>query len=88
MQDVNLKLLLVSITQSLTSPFGYASLKHIDYITFTLAKSCNLLPIMSLHLTISKRAYPFYKYAIVASVTAEVAVFALYHLTSSSKKKA
>ncbi|KAF8418192.1 UAA transporter [Tirmania nivea] len=86
-RDVNLKLLLVSITQSLASPFGYASLKHIDYITFILAKSCKLLPVMFLHLTIFKKSYPFYKYAVVASVTAGVAVFTLYHPTSSTKRK-
>ncbi|KAF8466982.1 UAA transporter [Kalaharituber pfeilii] len=85
-RDINLKLLLVAVTQSLASPFGYASLKHIDYITFILAKSCKLLPVMFLHLTIFRRSYPFYKYAVVASVTAGVAVFTLYHPVSTTKK--
>lgn len=85
-KDVNLKLLLVAITQSLASPFGYASLKHIDYITFILAKSCKLLPVMFLHLTIFRRSYPFYKYAVVASVTAGVAVFTLYHPNTTKRK--
>lgn len=86
--DINLKLLLVSVTQSLASPFGYASLKHIDYVTFLLAKSCKLLPVMFLHLTVFRRSYPFYKYAVVACVTAGVAVFTLYHPSSKKGKGA
>lgn len=78
-------LLLVSITSSLASPFGYASLAHIDYITFILAKSCKLLPVMFLHLTIFRKRYPLYKYLVVALVTAGVAVFTLHHPSSSKK---
>jgi UAA transporter family len=81
-----LPLLLVAITQSLASPFGYASLEHIDYITYILAKSCKLLPVMALHLTVFQKRYPLYKYAVVAAVTAGVAVFTL-HQPASPKKK-
>ncbi|KAI9809503.1 MAG: UDP-galactose transporter [Pycnora praestabilis] len=80
-------LLLIAITSSLASPFGYASLKHIDYITFILAKSCKLLPVMALHLTIFRKRYPLYKYAVVALVTAGVAIFTLHHPSSSAKRK-
>ena len=79
-------LLLVSITSSLASPFGYASLGHIDYITFILAKSCKLLPVMFLHLTIFRKSYPLYKYIVVFLVTAGVAVFTLYHPSSHKKR--
>ena len=78
-------LVLIAITSSLASPFGYASLSHIDYITFILAKSCKLLPVMFLHLTIFRKSYPLYKYMVVALVTAGVAVFTLYHPSSSKK---
>ncbi|KAI1633744.1 UAA transporter [Biscogniauxia mediterranea] len=71
-------LLLVALTSSLASPFGYASLAHIDYITFLLAKSCKLLPVMFLHITLFRRRYPLYKYLVVAAVTAGVAVFTLH----------
>ncbi|KAI1877860.1 uncharacterized protein JN550_000042 [Neoarthrinium moseri] len=71
-------LVLVALTQSLASPFGYASLAHIDYITFLLAKSCKLLPVMFLHITIFRKRYPLYKYLVVAAVTAGVAVFTLH----------
>ena len=71
-------LLLVALTSALASPFGYASLAHLDYITFLLAKSCKLLPVMFLHITLFRRRYPLYKYLVVAAVTAGVAVFTLH----------
>lgn len=80
-------LTLVSITSSLASPFGYASLRHVGYITFILAKSCKLLPVMALHISIFRKKYPFYKYAVVALVTTGVAVFTLQHPGSSKKLK-
>jgi len=80
-------LLLVSLTTCLASPFGYASLAHIDYITFILAKSCKLLPVMFLHLTVFRKRYPLYKYAVVALVTAGVSIFTLHHPSSSSKNR-
>ncbi|KAJ2959854.1 hypothetical protein NQ176_g11091 [Zarea fungicola] len=60
-------LALVAVTSSLASPFGYASLAHIDYITFLLAKSCKLLPVMFLHITVFQKRYPLYKYLVVAA---------------------
>ncbi|KAI9891109.1 MAG: UDP-galactose transporter [Vezdaea aestivalis] len=81
-------LLLVALTSSLASPFGYASLAHIDYLTFILAKSCKLLPVMALHLTIFRKRYPLSKYLVVGFVTLGVAVFTLYHPTAGKKGKA
>ncbi|OCL09715.1 UAA transporter [Glonium stellatum] len=78
-------LILVAITSSLASPFGYASLKHLDYVTFILAKSCKLLPVMLLHISVFRKRYPIYKYAVVALVTLGVAVFTLHHPSSSKK---
>ncbi|KAJ9637225.1 UDP-galactose transporter [Coniosporium tulheliwenetii] len=80
-------LLLVAVTSSLASPFGYASLAHIDYITFILAKSCKLLPVMFLHISIFRKRYPLYKYAVVGLVTLGVALFTL-HAPTTSKKRA
>lgn len=81
-------LALVAISSSLASPFGYASLAHIDYLTFILAKSCKLLPVMLLHLTIFRKRYPLYKYAVIGLVTLGVATFTLHHPTTSKKKAA
>ena len=80
-----LPLFLVAVTSSLASPFGYASLAHIDYITFILAKSCKLLPVMFLHITLFQKRYPLYKYLVVLAVTSGVAVFTLH--AGSGKKK-
>ncbi|KAF2824826.1 UAA transporter [Ophiobolus disseminans] len=80
-------LLLIAVTSSLASPFGYASLKHIDYVTFILAKSCKLLPVMFLHISIFQKRYPLYKYLVVLCVTLGVAVFTL-HNPSTAKKAA
>ncbi|ROV98208.1 hypothetical protein VSDG_04457 [Cytospora chrysosperma] len=75
-------LLLVAFTQALAGPFGMASLAHVNYITYTLAKSCKLLPVMFLHVTLFRRRYTLQKYLVVAAVTAGVAIFTL----SSGKK--
>lgn len=80
-------LCLVAITSSLSSPFGYASLQYVDYITFVLAKSCKLLPVMFLHVVLYRKRYPFQKYAVVALVTAGVAVFTLHESAGSKKRK-
>lgn len=84
---ISLRLLLVSLTQTLSSPFGYASLKHIDYITYILAKSCKLLPVMFLHVTLFRRQYPLYKYLVVAAVSAGVTIFTLYPTHGKKPKK-
>jgi UDP-galactose transporter B1 len=76
---------LVAITSSLASPFGYASLKHIDYITFILAKSCKLLPVMFLHVTLFRRKFPLHKYAVVIMVTLGVSLFTLYSSGAAAK---
>jgi UDP-galactose transporter B1 len=80
-------LLLIAVTSSLASPFGYASLKHIDYVTFILAKSCKLLPVMFLHISLFQKRYPLYKYLVIGCVTLGVAVFTL-HNPSTAKKAA
>ncbi|RDL40606.1 Multidrug resistance efflux transporter EmrE [Venustampulla echinocandica] len=86
-QRIVVPLLLVAITSSLASPFGYASLAHIDYITFILAKSCKLLPVMFLHITIFQKRYPLYKYLVVLAVTSGVAVFTLHAGSAKAHKK-
>lgn len=84
-KQILLPLLLIAITSSLASPFGYASLKHIDYVTFTLAKSCKLLPVMALHITLFQKKYPLYKYLVVAGVTLGVTMFTLYNPSTAKK---
>lgn len=77
--------LLITLTTTMASPFGYASLSHVDYLTFVLAKSCKLLPVMALHITLFRKRYPLSKYLIVLAVTGGVATFTLYHPPKSAK---
>jgi UDP-galactose transporter B1 len=78
-------LILVAISSSLASPFGYAALDHIDYLTFILAKACKLVPVMLLNLAVFRKRYPLYKYVVVMLVTLGVATFTLYHPGTSKK---
>lgn len=80
-------LTLVTLTTTLASPFGYASLAHVDYLTFVLAKSCKLLPVMALHVTLFRKRYPLSKYLIVLAVTGGVALFTLYHPPKPGKAR-
>ena len=74
----------------LSSPFGYASLQHIDYPTMILGKSCKLVPVMLMHLIIYQKKFPLYKYVSVLLITLGVSSFMLLHdsspTTSNSKK--
>lgn len=89
-KEVLLKFVLIAITSSLASPFGYASLKYIDYPTQILGKSCKLLPVMALGVLVYGRRFPPHKYLVVAMVTAGVAMFTLYNgkVQKSSKANA
>ncbi|OMJ18497.1 UDP-galactose transporter-like protein [Smittium culicis] len=59
----------VGLLSAIASPFGYASLKHIDYLTLTLAKSSKLIPVMVMHKILYRRTFPFYKYVVVSAIT-------------------
>lgn len=65
----------VALSQSVSSPFSYASLKYVNYITLLLAKSCKLLPLMAIHLLFYRRTYPLYKYVVVGTITTGVILF-------------
>ncbi|OBA20399.1 UAA transporter [Metschnikowia bicuspidata var. bicuspidata NRRL YB-4993] len=75
----------IAITLSVSSPLGYLSLKHVDYLAFLLAKSCKLLPVMLVHLLLYKTKFPPHKYMVAALVTGGVVLFTL---AKSGGKKA
>lgn len=78
---------LVAVSQSLASPFGYASLAYVNYLTLLLAKSCKLVPVMLIHLTVYRRKFPLYKYAVVFAITCGVFMFTYYKQSSPSLAK-
>ncbi|KAJ1986261.1 UDP-galactose transporter [Dimargaris cristalligena] len=73
-----------AITNALASPFGYASLKHIDYPTLTLTKSCKLVPVVVMNVLLYRRRFPMYKYVTVALVTLGVSGFMFMQPTSAT----
>ncbi|KAJ1673673.1 UDP-galactose transporter [Spiromyces aspiralis] len=66
------------------SPFGYHSLKHLNYVALTLAKSCKLVPVVVMNKLLHGRSYPLYKYAVVAMVTIGVSTFMLNQTSNNS----
>lgn len=70
---------LIAVTLALSSPLGYQSLKHVDYLAYLLAKSCKLIPVMVVHFLFYRTRFPAYKYAVAGAVTVGVAMFTLNH---------
>jgi len=76
---------LIALCHTLSGPFSYASLKYVDYVTMLLAKSCKLLPVMFVHLTLYRTKFPAYKYVVVLLVTAGVFLFSFYGQSQPAK---
>ncbi|MBW0527766.1 hypothetical protein O181_067481 [Austropuccinia psidii MF-1] len=76
-----------AILNSLGSPFGYASLKHIDYPTMILGKSCKLVPVMMMNIILYRRKFAFHKYIVVLMVTIGISMFMLFADHGSKAKK-
>ncbi|KAJ2725214.1 UDP-galactose transporter [Coemansia sp. Benny D115] len=74
----------VALLSSSGSPFGYMSLRYINYPTMTLAKTCKMVPVLVMNKVLYRRHYPKYKYAVVAMVTAGVSAFMLFKSSSKS----
>ncbi|KAI9336435.1 UAA transporter family-domain-containing protein [Zopfochytrium polystomum] len=77
----------LSLYSVLASPFGYASLKYIDYPTMILGKSCKLVPVLLMNVLLYRKSFPLYKYVIVALITAGVSAFMLLHPSDKAKHK-
>ncbi|CAG8666730.1 2079_t:CDS:1, partial [Scutellospora calospora] len=80
------KFLQVSFLGVIGSPIGYESLKHIDYPTFVLGKSCKLVPVMFMNIILYKKKFPIYKYIVVTLITIGITIFTLLQKTSEKKK--
>ncbi|GMM36043.1 UDP-galactose transporter [Saccharomycopsis crataegensis] len=74
-KDLINTLLMVSITQSISTPVGNSSLNHIDFVTYLLGKSCKLIPVLIIHTCLYKRKFPLYKYLIAVIITFGVFLF-------------
>ena len=77
----------IAVTGCLASPFGYAALKHINYPTMILGKSCKLLPLVLLNAVgFNRRAIEPYKYVTVLMITVGVSGFMFFSGDDSGKK--
>ncbi|KAF9182971.1 UDP-galactose transporter, partial [Haplosporangium sp. Z 11] len=81
------KYLQVAFLSVIASPFSYAALKHIDYPTMILTKSCKLIPVMFMNILLYRRKFPTYKYICVALVTLGVSGFMLLAPMDDHKSK-
>lgn len=77
-----------ALMASIGSPFGYVSLRYIDYPTQILGKSCKLVPVMLMNIVLYRRRFAGYKYVVVATVTFGISLFMLYAPASKHKKGA
>ncbi|KAF9895933.1 UDP-galactose transporter, partial [Lobosporangium transversale] len=73
-----LKYMQVALIGVTAAPFSYAALKHIDYPTMILTKSCKLIPVMLMNILLYRRKFPLYKYICVALITIGVSGFMLF----------
>jgi UDP-galactose transporter B1 len=79
-------LIQVAFVGTIGPPFGYESLKHIDYPTIILGKSCKLVPVIMMNVILYRKKFPFYKYIVVFLVTVGVSLFMLLQPVSEKKK--
>ncbi|TPX33885.1 hypothetical protein SmJEL517_g03334 [Synchytrium microbalum] len=76
----------VCVMQAIAPQFGYAALKHIDYPTVILGKSCKLVPVMVAGIVLHRKSFAWYKYVVVALITAGVSGFMLLHDQENTSK--
>ncbi|KAJ3010883.1 UNVERIFIED_CONTAM: UDP-galactose transporter [Siphonaria sp. JEL0065] len=79
------KLVQLSIISVCAAPFGYASLKYIDYPTMILGKSGKLVPVMLMNIILYRKSFPWQKYLVVLLITAGMAMFMLMNPKGSKK---
>ncbi|CEP62511.1 UDP-galactose transporter HUT1 LALA0_S05e07272g [Lachancea lanzarotensis] len=78
-------LLAISLTQSLSTPLAAYSLQYVDFLTYMLAKSCKLIPILVVHLLLYHTRIANDKKLVAIAVTFGVVLFNLGSQKSSNK---
>lgn len=69
------QLSLISFTQSASTPLATYSLKHVDYLTYMLAKSCKMIPVLLVHLLIYRTKIDQKKKIVAVLVSLGVTLF-------------
>lgn len=75
----------IAVCSSVASSLGYRSLRHLNYPTMILGKSCKLVPVMLMNFLIYRKKFEFYKYATVGLITIGVSGFMLFEDKSGGK---
>ena len=76
----------IAVCSSVASSLGYRSLRHLNYPTMILGKSCKLVPVMLMNFLIYRKRFETYKYITVALITIGVSGFMLFEEKSGSGK--
>ncbi|SMN21553.1 similar to Saccharomyces cerevisiae YPL244C HUT1 Protein with a role in UDP-galactose transport to the Golgi lumen [Maudiozyma saulgeensis] len=79
------QLLMVSFTQSTSTPLATYSLKQVDYLTYMLAKSCKMIPVLLVHLLLYRTPIEYQKKIVAILVSLGVTIFTIGG--SQNKKK-
>jgi solute carrier family 35 (UDP-galactose transporter), member B1 len=72
-----LRIVQISLVNSLAAPTAFVSLRHISYPTMILAKSCKLVPVMLMNVLLYRRRFLPHKYIVVGLVTFGISLFML-----------
>lgn len=75
----------IAVCSSMASSLGYRSLRHLNYPTMILGKSCKLVPVMLMNFLIYRKRFDAYKYVTVTLITIGVSGFMLFEGKSVSK---
>jgi len=68
----------IACSSSIASPIGYKSLKHINYPTMILGKSCKLVPVMFMNIFFFHKKFGLFKYLTVGLITLGVTGFMFF----------
>ncbi|CAB4255382.1 similar to Saccharomyces cerevisiae YPL244C HUT1 Protein with a role in UDP-galactose transport to the Golgi lumen [Maudiozyma barnettii] len=79
------QLLMISFTQSTSTPLATYSLKQVDYLTYMLAKSCKMIPVLLVHLLLYRTPIENQKKIVAILVSLGVTIFTIGG--SQNKKK-
>lgn len=75
--DHKKELALISFTQSASTPLATYSLQYVDYLTYMLAKSCKMMPVLLVHLLLYRTSIPKHMKLVAVLVSIGVAIFTL-----------
>lgn len=73
--DYKKEMALISLTQSSSAPLAQYSLQYVDYLTYMLAKSCKIIPVLVVHMVLYRTPIPHQKKLVAILVTTGVIIF-------------